>query len=393
MIWVMIRAIISRLFVVPFPGSHSDMLHLTSDSFAAEDTQHLLVLGPPGSGKSSLHKENVKLELCDIIDIRKISTPEAWRVEEYRALVSKKPIIVLDHFEHAFGSPAHDQNKWNLIERLLTENKTLHILSSVNPLSDIPSRLRLPGVHETGSQGKLDKENGNVEYSSMPLAADRPLDWASLLRGFALCYYRKPFARLKNTEEGDATAKLQHFQEEAAEDKHLHRLGEWVLGKNRELDGWGDADIVPQWLGLAKPYYQARWESCTLEEQLALFHLAKDGFLHAHHPEFPRLFLKGLVQLTPNLRLMNDSFRLFILSAGFKAQLDRFKHEQIHSTWKSLKQPLMLVLAVVVLFLFGTQEELKTSFNAVLGVLPFLLPILSELLGHMGQRAEGEQSS
>jgi len=150
--------------------------------------------------------------------------------------------------------------------------------------------------------------------------------------------------------------------------------------------------VIPQWFGLAKPYYQSIWESCSLEEQIALYHLAKDGFLHAHHPEFPRLFLKGLVQLTPDLRLMNDSFRLFVLFAGYRAKLFSQETEHIQSAWDAFKRPLLLILAGSALFLFGTQEELKDSFTVVLGTIPFLVPILSEFLGQFGQRDEGEQA-
>jgi len=107
--WALLRVMITRLFSVPFPGPHSELLHLSSSSKDSEDRRNLLVLGPPGSGKSWFSQEHKTQGVCDIIDMRTIGIAEQWKDDKSRALASQKPIIILDHFGYAFGTQMYDQ--------------------------------------------------------------------------------------------------------------------------------------------------------------------------------------------------------------------------------------------------------------------------------------------
>ena len=180
--------------------------------------------------------------------------------------------------------------------------------------------------------------------------------------------------------------------QESSANAYMEKVGKWILVRTEDVRNWSEDDVVPQFLGVAKPYYQSVWATCSIEEQLALYELAKEGWLHAQHPELPRLQLKGLVLLDPHLRLMNKSFRQFILSAGFKGQLSTAQRKEINGTWSAIKTPLLLVILAIFIFLFETQQELKNSVSALVGALPFLLPMASELAGSLFLRNQQSKS-
>jgi hypothetical protein len=132
-------------------------------------------------------------------------------------------------------------------------------------------------------------------------------------------------------------------------------------------------------LQMAQPYYQEIWESLTVEEQLALFHLARDRFIHVRHPGLEPLFRKGLVRFNPDLRIMNASFRKFIQMAGVRDELNLQEAKRSNSIWNALKVPVGIGLATIIVVLILTQEELRTALPAVIALLPLLLQGIPDL--------------
>ncbi len=124
--------------------------------------------------------------------------------------------------------------------------------------------------------------------------------------------------------------------------------------------------------------YEEIWESLTFEEQLALYHLARDRFIHVGHPGLDPLFRKGLIRFDPDLRIINTSFREFVRQAGDRDKLAHQESTHGKSLWDSLKLPVGLGFTIVVGTLILTQEELRTALPAVFAALPFLLQGLSD---------------
>ena len=150
---------------------------------------------------------------------------------------------------------------------------------------------------------------------------------------------------------------------------------------------WGNFEIVdfhhstPKEitnLQLAKPYYEKIWETLTLDEQLALYRLARDRFIHVEHPGLDSLFRKGLIRFDPDLCLLNTSFRAFVLEAGDRDRLAHQEATQGESVWDSMKIPVGLGFTIVAGTLILTQEELRAALPAVFAALPFLLQGFSE---------------
>ena len=132
---------------------------------------------------------------------------------------------------------------------------------------------------------------------------------------------------------------------------------------------------------LAKAYYEEMWQSLTIDEQLALFHLSKDRFIHVEHPGLEPLLRKGLIRFDPDLRLLNASFREFVLVVGDRDALQDQEAQKGNSLWGTLKWPMGLGFGTILLFLIATQEELRAALPAMVALVPLLLQGLPGLSG------------
>ncbi|GJL54405.1 MAG: hypothetical protein NPIRA02_15370 [Nitrospirales bacterium] len=134
-------------------------------------------------------------------------------------------------------------------------------------------------------------------------------------------------------------------------------------------------------LEMARGYYEDVWQSLTIDEQLALYHLAKNRFIHVEHPGIDPLLRKGLIQFEPDLHIMNTSFREFVSIAGQRDELHKQEEQKGDSIWNVLKVPVGLGLATIIIVLLLTQEELRTALPAVISLLPLLfqgMPTLTQ---------------
>jgi len=61
--------------------------------------------------------------------------------------------------------------------------------------------------------------------------------------------------------------------------------------------------------------FDAVWKECTVEEKIALYDLATDGFLNSKNRSISSLLKRGLLSFSA-LRVANDSFRDVILREG-----------------------------------------------------------------------------
>ncbi len=383
--YFVIRKIIPR----PFQGADFRSLNLDSSNFSDLGHRNLLILGPPGSGKTNFVDTLQQKYQWAKCDCRMIQNDEAWAIKELRRLKSSQGPILLDHFEYRFDDPNYDRQRQELIENLVFgENpRTLYVLSAINPLSDKVELRSVPT--EIGKEGR---EPGGLNYQ-----------WGRLFGSFSLLYYREVPQSSSHALAGSCSQPQTSSREELINrehieleyevkaDRHLRGLGKWIQ-KQKGWESWTSEEVVTQLLGLARPHYQNIWQSCTKEEKLALYHLALDRMLHADNPELPRLNLKGLVQFCPSLRLMNRSFRRFILIAGKRDKLDAWEAKQDRGIWERSRLPLLLLVGGSIVFLFATQQEFKASLAAFASILPLLFPAIPELPGFLMQNRYGGKS-
>ncbi len=364
--YAILRYMVRKIYAFPsfFHRSHED--GMGSALQASSSLEHLLVVGPPGSGKS--HLACTLAPSCPVLDIHGSYGQATWAENMVASLPEQTSAIILDHFEYQWDDLPHRKEKGVLVERLLSRGLKVCIFSTRDPLE----WTRSPVV------GPIDNDQDATQTY-----------WINLLGSFGFTYFSPSRMEtllqewLHPQTEAPVTAgptlpvKHRLFQE-ALPTVHLERIGKFIRSY-QEWATWTPSQMTEQFLHLGWPYYQTLWQSCSLTEKIALYHIANDGFVHADNPELTSLSQKGLIRLTPDLQVMNESFRQCIVQLGANFQLSKWEKQTHQDTWGQLKWPFLFIFGTALLFLFFTQQEFKNSFITLISILPILLPALPDL--------------
>ena len=135
------------------------------------------------------------------------------------------------------------------------------------------------------------------------------------------------------------------------------------IAKRRDFKKGDPDEIIDEVLVQASTYYKFVWESCLPTEKLTLAHLATDRLLTPNDPDIPRLVRRGLIVRDPEVRLMNESFRLFVLAESRTDNDVAVTEGQARkgSSWQYLKVALSVTVIGLMVFLFATQRDLYNS--------------------------------
>ncbi len=127
--------------------------------------------------------------------------------------------------------------------------------------------------------------------------------------------------------------------------------------------------------------YRAWWSICSDTEKLALFHLATDRFLNSQNPGVRTLLQKNLIRLNPDLQMINESFRQFILTVCEEEEISLLERKGPTSTWRKLVWPMGGFIILLAVFLISTQQDFRGLVLAFIPALPALFGILMKRLG------------
>jgi hypothetical protein len=360
-----LRYMIRKIYALPSFFHRSHELRNSSVPPIHFLLQHLFVLGTAGTGKSELVR--TLGPDCHVLDFHDTYGQESWAETMATSLSGHPTAVILDHFEYQWEDLNHRKEKGVLLELLLARGLKVCIFSTKDPL-------------EWTRAPKL----GLAEIPQDTMQAN----WIDLLGSFGFIHFTpsRMEALLQEwlhprTESHEATGQTlsikQCLIQESLPTLHLERIGRWIR-TYQEWATWTPSQMKEQFLQIGWPYYQTLWQSCSLSEKLALYHIAADGYLHADNPDLTPLSQKGLIRLTPDLQLMNDSFRQCVLQLGTHFQLTRLEKQTSQDTWGQLKWPFLFIFGTILLFFFFTQNEFKNSFITLISLLPILLPALPD---------------
>ena len=137
----------------------------------------------------------------------------------------------------------------------------------------------------------------------------------------------------------------------------------------------------------AADLYDALWQDCDGDERVALERIARDGMSATSRRVVRRLLTKGLVRKDPELRLMNESFRHFVLDGRHRQEVAALEHDAEPSLWDNLRVPLGMAALLAAAFLLATQREAFDATITMAAGLTAAVPTLVKLTNVLTQFA------
>ena len=332
-----------------------------TETLAVDAGQNLLVLGTASRSREEW-LDRIEAVRVDLRSLQGTTHPDEFL--EGQAARGQR-VVVLEHFEHAIHDTAVNTAKLQIVESLAyTEGTQVVVTSTVDPMSRL---------EETEDATSLDR-------------------WRSVMNSFARVRFPEPgddaeFAANVRKHLDDRERDLHiagHLDElrtfileECRNDGHLQSIALDILdeldaGQLRERRRELFLELLME---RACTYYNSLWLTCSREERRVLVHLARHGYANAGRISvIEELMRRGLVRRTPALRLMNISFRLFVLDVRTQADTAIPRTEAGSSAWGKLRVPMLIALAAVLIFLYYTQKEFVSWTMSLLTILGGLLP-------------------
>ncbi len=340
------RFILEKAFLITLPPFNNfDVLKKDEQYLFQANTPNLMIIGHPGQDKTqninALTRSAPDSTRCIYLNLKQDNST-VWKdgikaqLNEIKDEDRKEVTIIIDQFDFRSNEPKINRQKLDLLEWLFkqawchenrmqseNDNQTLrvHIVTNIAP-EVFPLNL---------------KDTNECAYRAR---------WHYLCAKFNRLYYpfkqssvkNSPSSREKNLSQSDSGDKIENKI-----DDHFYQ-----------------------------PQYRAIWQSLTIDEQLALFHVACDQFIHHEHPGVYSLLGKGLIEFKLQLRVYDEHFRSFVEYSASRSQLeDREQARQGHE-WVLMKYVLLTGSIGLFLYLTITQD----GFRAMLPILGSLLPLL-----------------
>jgi hypothetical protein len=355
---------------------------------------HVLVFGPPGSEKSKKLAQVPGIRIFDIPTLasterrkKAVAVPDEQRVSEAAAAAAAGA----SGSRHGAGSAGEASDRGEPFAPVAAapgewaDNFDYATLPAVLGINHIDYRLDEPQFAAqtvTFIERAVSRGGGTVLIVSDrdPIAVLRD-------RGAATCELdrwtrvlgscRQEIASIGRTVDEPVTNAVEKAVfGEARGIPQLERIATDVLTIVDEPAGVKKA--LALFRSAAAPYYQSLWESCTVDERLALRHLAEDGTVNPQNQAVAQdLVGKGLVVRDPVVRIMNTTFSSFVLHAASATTVGAWEQRGVRIPWVSIEIGMWTVVVILAGGLILTQEQL---INAWVGFIPVALPPAQQLI-------------
>ncbi|HET7510308.1 MAG TPA: hypothetical protein VFJ65_08690, partial [Solirubrobacterales bacterium] len=300
--------------------------------------------------------------------------------------VAGKEFVLINHFEHRLDDVDFNRAKLHLLESLSRDSgRRLVVLSSVDPyLCFVNGSLFSGSGDAAGERARwmsllADCETFDLDQQVATGRLEAALD------SFRRSSERKSIPWPKAAWSRHTRACLATLQEDCCVTAPLQLIGEQLL-PDLDLERMGRAEIVDEVRERAELYYRALWSSLTDLEKTTLFQLAEEGLVNPKNRRpLQRLLARGLVVRKPAPRLMNESFRRFVMSGTCRREARELERRcEARGNWSRLQPFFSAVLLGVVGFLYVTQREAFDSTLLFLTALAGAMPHVLKLVGVFG---------
>lgn len=343
------------------------------------DRRHRLVL----RGSDRHRKTPVDTRSYHTIDTTHIESDEVAERLLEQAIGSGKEAVCLNHFHLGLWDAEVANRKLMMLERLLTSGIQLEVRSDINPMHFFLMRSRdyLRGYADT------DPDLGRwsavlAEFTRCRPSRDTRKNQANLLSRLRK---ERPAHGIEKT-----TTALKLLADECCSHHELEEIAITIARHPgfEELAFVKDFpdSLINQVLDQADPYYRLLWAISSKDERMVLYHVAVNGFISWRSSDvLRRLVYRGLVEMAPHPRVMNRSFWLYVQNAEMPEVLEQWTAEAGASGWARLKAPLLVTIALAVVFLLSTQPQLLRQGIAFTAILAAGAPALIKLFSMVAQ--------
>jgi len=304
--------------------------------------------------------------------------------------------VFIDHFEFRMNDRAHNNQKLRLIENLQDAKKSIVIKSS-----HLPSDFSFNSTASTNGNGKMDELSDT---------------WAKMMTRFRRAYEAKPNGEVLEDAYQELNKELKKNESLTEQDKNkildLARftrsecsVGPWLTETGKEiiqsLTTANEVDrnnIAGQLIDRTELVYRKLWCSCTKNEKLTLLHLAQDRLLSHNDPEIKPLVQRGLIIFAPDIRLMNETFKAYVVAQCFidvdESAVIQAAETQARrsSSLEPFKIPILVGFVAAVLFLLFTQKDLANSSWTLVTAATTGIPAVFKLLSMFQSDNTGQKS-
>jgi hypothetical protein len=309
-----------------------------------------------------------------VVSFEQIEKDGAWE----RTTAHRHTWVAVRDFDYEVDDPAMNAKKLSWLERLLAADRRVVIFSAIPP--SVVTRLASPPSKTPQLTSMRRLLQGG---SPKPGYRER---WQAVLGAFVWLSWEDVSLRAD-------------LRKKNAEDRDLAKTCDWLVADTETSTTLADLAkpllritdrdrIIDELTERAETFYAAQWESCTPDEKLLLYHLAHNGFVHNKSRRvLRRLMGRGLIRRRPNLELLSETFRLFVLCAADREKLPELsKRISNESALAAFRTPALIVLASFFLLLFATQKDLMSVTVALATALTTGLPALAKMFGLIGER-------
>ncbi|MEM6263329.1 MAG: cache domain-containing protein [Bacteroidota bacterium] len=371
-IFRLIRFTVRRLFA--FNLIEYAFQPIFDQKLLGKDQNYVFLVVPPHPRRSTFMDELLMKADAELyyLNLMEIGDDETWE-NLYKEVEGKSlgKRVVLDNFAYNMQDLKLSGKKLRLLEKIVGKKGQKIVLSSALN----PSEIQAVYLDAIGTQ--------NGEANALQQQLNR---WQQLLSGFYKIYEPAPnttSVNIPSEVERNANSTLRRMiQQECDQLPFLQSIKKELYTaysrvKEEDLD---EDEVILKIQSLAELHYQSLWINLSREERYVLYDLAQDGLLNYRNVQVTNtLIRKGLILQDGSLRLINQSFRNFLLSSIDPEEALRWSKENKDSaTWNALRTPLMLVLVALAGFLLITQEQ---SFGKIIAFLTSLTAAIPVLLG------------
>jgi hypothetical protein len=329
--------------------------------------------------------------------------------------------VRISDFEYGINDGAINWQKLEWLERLLTlSNRTVIIVSSVSPAYVFSAPLSPPAPPPPAAPAPAEAVVPDQALPPPPPPPSPRARWETLLSSFVWVTQEQLELRRRAAEERTAKAKEAAARQSAPRVERSFLQNVWAWLKSRLALQW----TAPDWIAAetkhdpflarlakemeplrkrpplgeerqrfldeigerARTYYAGLWASCSRDERVLLFQLARNGLLNGKDRRVVRrLMARGFVRREPQLELFSETFRRFVLLAGRDDDLRSAEMER-PSRWKNLRGALGILVLAFIFMLFATQKDLLSTAQGLATSITASVPLIIKLLGMLGDR-------